>query len=141
MMVQTLGWHRSLSTKYDNESLRQQKRVIFWMLYVIDKNLSLRLGQASLIQDYDIDLPLPRADHSSALTSMSRIGLWVDAARVMDLVYQQLYSPGALKQTDSVRFQAVQQLLLEVDSIRLNKSKKVSVALHITSSCDAISLT
>lgn len=128
-MVQTLGWHRSSSMKNDSEDLQRQKKVIFWMFYIIDKNLSLRLGQASLIQDYDIDLPLPREDQSGSLASLSRISLWVDAARVMGLVYQQLYSPGALKQTDAARFQAVQQLLQEVEGIRPKSSRKVSVAL------------
>ena len=129
MMVLTLGWHRSSSMKNDSESLQRQKKVIFWMLYIIDKNLSLRLGQASLIQDYDIDLPFPRGDQSGSLASLSRISIWAGAARVMGLVYQQLYSPGALKQTDAARFQAVEQLLQEVEGIRPKISRKVSIAL------------
>ncbi|KAL9071511.1 MAG: hypothetical protein Q9157_005439 [Trypethelium eluteriae] len=131
MMVQTLGWHRSSSMKNDSESLQRQKNVIFWMLYIIDKNLSLRLGQASLIQDYDIDLPLPRGDQSGPLASLSRISLWADAARVMGLVYQQLYSPGALKQTDAARFQAVQQLLQDVEGIRPKNSRNDDISLLI----------
>ncbi|KAI9685189.1 MAG: hypothetical protein M1822_004776 [Bathelium mastoideum] len=119
------SWHRSSSMKNDNESMRQQKGLIFWMLYIIDKSLSLRLGQASLIQDYDIDLPFPRENQSGSSASLSRIGLWANSARVMGLVYQQLYSPGALKQTDAARFQAVQQLLQEVETIRPKPSEKV----------------
>ncbi|KAI9692037.1 MAG: hypothetical protein M1820_009572 [Bogoriella megaspora] len=140
MMVQTLGWHRSSSMKNDSESLRRQKNVIFWMLYIIDKNLSLRLGQASLIQDYDIDLPLPRGDQSGSLASPSRVTLWADTARVMGLVYQQLYSPGALKETDAARFRAVQQLLQEVEGIRPITSRNVSMALQLIEYMDDISL-
>jgi hypothetical protein len=111
--------------KNDSEPLRQQKLVIFWMLYTIDKNLSLRLGQASLIQDYDIDIPLPQADPTASLPSLGHLRLWVDAARVMGLVYQQLYSPGALKQTDAARFHAVQQLLQQVEDTRPKTSEQV----------------
>ncbi|KAI9654358.1 MAG: hypothetical protein M1821_006674 [Bathelium mastoideum] len=131
MMVQTLGWHRSSSMKNDSESMRQQKGLIFWMLYIIDKSLSLRLGQASLIQDYDIDLPFPRENQSSSFASLSRIGLWANSARVMGLVYQQLYSPGALKQTDAARFQSVQQLLQEVQTIRPKPSEKDDISLLV----------
>jgi hypothetical protein len=111
--------------KDDSEPLRRQKLVIFWMLYIIDKNLSLRLGQASLIQDYDIDLPLPGVDPSALLSTISRLDIWIDTARVMGAIYQQLFSPGALKQTDAVRFQSVQQLLQLVETIRPKTSKQV----------------
>jgi hypothetical protein len=125
MTVQSLGWHRSSSMKDDSEPLRRQKLVIFWMLYTIDKNLSLRLGQASLIQDYDIDLPLPGVDPSASFATLSRLDMWIDTARVMGAIYQQLFSPGALKQTDAARFQSVQQLLQMVETIRPKTSKQV----------------
>jgi hypothetical protein len=126
MIVQSLGWHRSSSIKDDSVPLRRQKLVIFWMLYTIDKNLSLRLGQASLIQDYDIDLPLPGVDPSAPLATLSRLNIWIDTARVMGAIYQQLFSPGALKQTDAARYQSVQQLLRLVETLRPKTSKEVS---------------
>jgi hypothetical protein len=128
-MVQSLGWHRSSSIKNDSEPLRNQKFVIFWMLYTIDKGLSLRLGQASFFQDYDIDLPLPHVDPSAPLGPFGRINIWVEEARVTSLVYQQLYSPGALKETAAARLRAVQQLLRQVENIRPKTYEKVSVAV------------
>jgi hypothetical protein len=125
MIVQSLGWHRSSSTKNDSKALRDQKLQIFWMLYSIDKNLSLRLGHASFIQDYDVDLLLPHVDPSAPLGPLGRINIWVESARVTSLVYQQLYSPGALKQTDTARFQAVKQLLEQVEDIQPKPSEKV----------------
>lgn len=129
-MVQTLGWHRSSSIQNDSEPLRNQKLVVFWMLYIIDKNLSLQMGQASFTQDYDIDLPLPYIDSTAPLAPLGRINIWAEAARVTSLVYQQLYSPGSLKQTDSVRLQAVQQLLQQVEEIRPKGYERVSTALE-----------
>jgi hypothetical protein len=129
MMVQSLGWHRLSSFKDDNEALRQQKLVIFWMLYIVDKNLCLRLGQASLFQDYDIDLPWPRANPPSSLASLGHINLWVDSARIMGLIYQQLYSPGALRQPDDVRLQAFQQLLPQIRAVKPKTSDKVRIQL------------
>lgn len=115
--------------KNDSEPLRDQKLLIFWMLYIIDKNLSLRLGQAPFLQDYDLDLPLPHVDPSDPLNPLGRTHLWVVAASVTSLVYQQLYSPGALKQTDAARLQAVQQLLQQVEDIRPKTYDKVRNAL------------
>jgi hypothetical protein len=128
MIVQSLGWHRSSSTENDDGPLREQKLLIFWMLYIIDKNLSLRLGQASIFQDYDLDLSLPPVDLSAPIGPLGRVTLWVEAARVTSLVYQQLYSPTALKQTDAARLQAVQQLLQQVEDIRPKTYEKVSIA-------------
>lgn len=127
-MVQSLGWHRSASLKNDSEPLRHKKLVIFWMLYAIDKNLSLRLGQASYIQDYDIDHHLPLIDTPASHTPLGRIYLWVEASRVASLVYQELYSPAALKNTDAARSQAVQQLLQRAEGIRPKTYERVSLA-------------
>jgi hypothetical protein len=114
----------------DSEALRQQKVTIFWMLYIIDKNLCLRLGQASLLQDYDIDQPLPAVNQSASTASSGRMTEWVEAAKVMGLVYQHLYSPGALKQSDDVRFAAVQLLLQRVEVIRPKAFLQVGTAIE-----------
>jgi hypothetical protein len=130
MIVQSLGWHRSSSIQNDSEPLRDQKLVIFWMLYTVDKDLSLRLGQASFMQDYDIDLPLPYVDRSAPLTPFGRLNMWIEAARISSLVYQQLYSPTALKQPDATRSQLAQQLLKRMEDIRPKAYEKVSTALR-----------
>lgn len=113
--MRTLGWHRTAATRTDPKAVRHQKHLIFWLLYTIDKTLSLRIGQSSLLQDCDIEIEPPAADPTQSFASLSRLGCWVKSARIMDLVYQRLYSPGALRHSDALRFEAVQQLLHEVE--------------------------
>lgn len=116
--------------KNDHESLQRQKLVIFWMLYTIDRNLSLRLGQPSFIQDDDIDHFSSPADTTVSLSSLGQLNVWVGSAKVQGHIYQQLYSPGALRQTDTVRFESVQRLLKLVEKTRPKKVSLSSPARH-----------
>jgi hypothetical protein len=56
-LCQVLGYHRYQTFKDDTEEERDDKIHIFWMIYIFDKTLSLRLGRPSFIQDWDISLP------------------------------------------------------------------------------------
>lgn len=56
-LCQSLGFHRYSTMKDDSEEDRNSKIHVFWMIYMFDKTMSLRLGRASIIQDFDIELP------------------------------------------------------------------------------------
>tara|TARA_R110002003_G_scaffold42_13_gene3147 strand:- start:3897 stop:4814 length:918 start_codon:yes stop_codon:yes gene_type:complete len=56
-LCQSLGYHRWQTMKDDTEAERNKKVHIFWMIYMFDKTMSLRMGRASCIQDWDISLP------------------------------------------------------------------------------------
>ena len=58
-MCQTLGYHRIGTMAQDTERERDEKIALFWYVYMTDKTVSLRLGRAATIQDYDISLPVP----------------------------------------------------------------------------------
>jgi hypothetical protein len=49
--------------KDDSKEDRETKIYIFWMIYFFDKSMSLRLGRASFIQDFDISLSNPDDTH------------------------------------------------------------------------------
>jgi hypothetical protein len=49
--------------KNDSQEDRETKIYIFWMIYFFDKSMSLRLGRASFIQDFDISLTNPDNTH------------------------------------------------------------------------------
>lgn len=85
----------------------------------MDKGLSLRLGRASTFQDYDIDLPYPNLGDSELdknCTEVYRFAL--EVARVQGLIYEQIYSPGALKESDALRRERAQFMIAELNSIR-----------------------
>ena len=50
-LCQSLGYHRINTMVNDNPEDRQTKIQIFWMIYMLDKTLSLRLGRSSILQD------------------------------------------------------------------------------------------
>lgn len=51
-LSQNLGYHRIQTMKEDSEEERMAKIHVFWFIYMMDKTLSLRLGRASIIQDW-----------------------------------------------------------------------------------------
>ncbi|KAI1030746.1 hypothetical protein LB503_013024 [Fusarium chuoi] len=58
---QTLGWHQLVP---HSDSTTDRKISLFWLTYLLDKGLSLRLGRPAVIHDAEITLPecLDKAD-------------------------------------------------------------------------------
>ncbi|GAA4685841.1 hypothetical protein GCM10025794_23740 [Massilia kyonggiensis] len=90
---------------------------LFLCVYCLDKSLSLRLGRASSIQDFDIiitipeDLGGPRVDEPWR----TMYHLWVKTAEIQGKVYEQLYSPAALSRPERERLFCARQLASEME--------------------------
>ncbi|KAK7699663.1 hypothetical protein SLS64_011436 [Diaporthe eres] len=112
-LCQTLNYHRMPDT--DNGDDAKFKKFLFWTNYFLDKSLSLRLGRASTIPDWDITTYRPSTSDPCKEPGMAYYVLWVESARCQGNIYQLLYSPEAVAQPDYVR-QARAQLL--VDNLR-----------------------
>lgn len=116
-MCRTLGYHQIHTMKDDKPQMKADKSLLFWCTYMLDKALSLRLGRASVLQDYDISLPHVTPDAKAAYPGKEVMTLWIQHARVLGRIYERLYSPGALRQPESVRTEQVS--LLAADQNRL----------------------
>lgn len=112
-MCRTLGLHQVHSMKGDTLQKKADKSLLFWCTYMLDKGLSLRLGRASILQDYDISLPhiVPEAKVEYPGTEI--MTLWIKHAQIQGRVYERLYSPGALRQPDMYRVEQVGILATE----------------------------
>ncbi|ROT38994.1 fungal-specific transcription factor domain-containing protein [Sodiomyces alkalinus F11] len=121
-LCQTLGYHRASSFKNDTPVERKLKLMLFWSTYFLEKSLSLRLGRASTIQDWDVTTPLPTPTSPDDSPFMAYCSLWVKAAGCQGDIYQQLYSPDSLTQPDHVREARVRRLVSQLEDI----SAKVS---------------
>ncbi|KAK8023778.1 hypothetical protein PG993_011844 [Apiospora rasikravindrae] len=123
-MCRTLGLHQEHTLRGDPPELRRTKALVFWSAYMLDKGLSLRLGRASVLQDYDIGVPsvlertalddtnyggVAGSGHSTAILS-----LWIKHAEVQGRIYQRLYSPGALRQAGSTRAAQVHAVIADL---------------------------
>lgn len=93
-----MGYHRFQTFQNDEEEERNSKLHLFWMIYMFDKQLSLRLGRASVLQDWDISLPLITSTPAPAAVAMGAsrmISYWIKVAKVQGQTYEKLFSPAA----------------------------------------------
>jgi hypothetical protein len=60
-LCQLLGIHRSDSDSYGNTTPREalQLRRVFWIAYILDRDVAMRIRQAPIQQDTDISIELP----------------------------------------------------------------------------------
>ncbi|KAF2653198.1 hypothetical protein K491DRAFT_662381 [Lophiostoma macrostomum CBS 122681] len=93
----SLGYHRQERTPGEDEDQQGRRSVLFWAVYIFDKALSLRLGRPSVLQDYDITLsrtlqPIKEFGHH-----IDNIQTWLVHAEVQGKMYEDLFSPRAMK--------------------------------------------
>ncbi|OJJ65052.1 hypothetical protein ASPSYDRAFT_39849 [Aspergillus sydowii CBS 593.65] len=110
-----LGYHRSLT--YQNQKADMASNIcrLFWTVYLLDKNMSLLLGRASCIQDYDIDVPYPTC--TGDLVTRAWDEGWIaflSLGRLQGQIYDRVYSAAALKLAPEVRAHSINELAQEL---------------------------
>ncbi|KAF1954350.1 hypothetical protein CC80DRAFT_476084 [Byssothecium circinans] len=119
-LAQNLGYHRIQTMANDTEDERSSKIQVFWFIYMIDKTLSLRLGRASVIQDWDMSLPYPSMDDDHArFGSLVQMGVkrssmslyWIKVAQTQGKVYENLFSPAAFCKSREERARTATELV------------------------------
>ncbi|KAI0882423.1 uncharacterized protein GGS22DRAFT_43903 [Annulohypoxylon maeteangense] len=114
-LCQTLGYHRM--PDIDNSDNAKFKKFLFWTNYFLDKSLSLRLGRASTIPDWDITTHRPSISDPHKEPAVAYFVLWVEAARCQGNIYELLYSPDAVAQPDDVRQSRAQLLVNNLQTL------------------------
>lgn len=100
-----LGYHtRSVGTDASTNQ-PNSKGLLFWLVYFLEKTLSLRNGQSSTILDSDITVPTPssRTNSSPGSQLMEYFGYLVELARLAGRIYDELYCAGSLSLPVDVR--------------------------------------
>lgn len=111
---QELGYHRYQTLLNDDTEERNSKVHLFWMIYMFDKQLSLRLGRASVIQDWDIALPLITSTPTPAamaLGASEMMTYWIKVAKVQGQTYEKLFSPAAFLRSQEDRTRTAIELV------------------------------
>ncbi|OOF94288.1 hypothetical protein ASPCADRAFT_6972 [Aspergillus carbonarius ITEM 5010] len=122
-LCQTLGYHRSPSLEKVGKAA--QGNMLFWAVYILDKAVSLRLGRASTIQDYDIT-SLEALDMTGINEPFKSIyPLWVKLATIQGQTYELLYSPAALAQPESERISRARQLASEMQQMVMKPFEEI----------------
>lgn len=103
-LCQTLGLHRVASVE-PNDGTQETRGGLFWIVYLLEKSLSLRLSRPSNFRDADITIPFPsNADNRRC----------AQASRIQGDIYDQLYSPTGLAAFATQRAEMAQALASEL---------------------------
>ncbi|KAG9918553.1 hypothetical protein KCV05_g11032, partial [Aureobasidium melanogenum] len=129
-MAFAIGLHKQLIITSDNAALlaeAEQRRRVFWILYAQEKDLSLRLGRPPMINDDDIDVPLPASiqptnDARTSPHSADRHHLFqklIMLSKIESRIYSELYSSKAESQPASERLKSIVRLNQDIKDWRL----------------------
>lgn len=126
-MCQALGYNRLSHIDPKADAMFERKVILFWSIYVMDRNTSLRLGRAPSIQDYDIDTPMLKSSSKNQAT-VALLNFWVECGRVQGKICTQLNGPAATSLTPDERARLAEGFADELEEIHQRKIK-VSVWL------------
>lgn len=121
--------------KDDSPQKKADKSILFWCTYMLDKGLSLRLGRASILQDYDISLPHIAPEAKAAYPGTEVMTLWIKHAQIQGRIYERLYSPGALRQSEMYRVEQVGILAAEQKNL-MSQSMKLFAEFNASESAE-----
>ncbi|KAG9696934.1 hypothetical protein KCU61_g8038, partial [Aureobasidium melanogenum] len=124
-LCQSLGYHRLLPNRSGDNEVYVKRAMLFWSVYFIDKSLSLRLGRASALQDFDISTSSKEVfeiwksqgplDYKTAkLTEW--LDLSLEMARIQGAIYDKLYAPGGIKAL-SERQRQGQEFIIKIHEV------------------------
>lgn len=129
-MAFAIGLHKQICVTSDNAAVlaeAEQRHRVFWMMYTLEKDLSLRLGRPPMINDDDINVPLPASiqpsnDSQAASHATDRHNLFhklIMLSKIESRIYSKLYSSRAEKQPASERLKSIVKLNQEIKDWRL----------------------
>ncbi|KAL2862729.1 Zn(II)2Cys6 transcription factor [Aspergillus lucknowensis] len=114
-----LGYHRAVTYQNQKPDMASNMNRLFWTVYMLDKNMSLLLGRASCIQDYDIDAPYPKYSEDINKRAWDEgFVKYLTFARLQGQIYDRVYSAAALKFAPEVRAQNIESLAEELHQWR-----------------------
>ncbi|KAI0183892.1 hypothetical protein EV127DRAFT_445642 [Xylaria flabelliformis] len=106
-ICQTLGLHHFVKSGQDDGSQEAQVS-LFWLVFLLEKSLSLRLDRSSNFRDAEITTSLP---------SDGNIRRCARTSRIQGKIYDQLFSPTGLARSDVERGVMAQTLASELCEI------------------------
>ena len=111
-MAHSIGLHKRGSGFNLNAVENEQRKRVFWIAYLLDKDICLRSGRPPAQDDDDMNVELPSEDppdnvgniplakESDGKKTMNLFRLMCTFAQIQSRVYKQLYSVRAARQSD-----------------------------------------
>ncbi|KAH8596020.1 fungal-specific transcription factor domain-containing protein [Bisporella sp. PMI_857] len=117
-----IGLHRWLDDFGLTAQQSEERRNVFWLLYIIDKNICIETGRPSAIHDQDIGIALPKEEPDQFWPNGARVYntflIWAKLSMVVSRVYSELYSTRSRTRTVLQRLQSIGKLDNELNKIR-----------------------
>ncbi|CZT04726.1 uncharacterized protein RAG0_11086 [Rhynchosporium agropyri] len=111
-LCQILGYHREAVISRDSPQVAEAKRQVFWMLYMIDKTLSLNLGHTSNFPSHDIDVMMYSPISDPKIAPWNRVMIaFAGFSRLQGRLYDELYSVRARQEHAEVRARTIHELV------------------------------
>lgn len=129
-MAFSMGLHKQLIINSGDAAVLaqiEQRSRVFWILYALEKNLSLRLGRPPMINDDDIDVPLPASNQPINIASMTShtpdrhqvFYKLIMLSKIESRIYSELYSSKAESRSASERLKSIVKLNQEIKDWRM----------------------
>lgn len=117
-MCQTLGYHREVAADPETSEQRQRRVRLVRSIICMDKSLSLRLGRPSTIRDSDFTLNRLDTEHDRSVSFYGTIlPKWIDWSLLQGRVFDDIFSPVALMQPESIRVSRAKALATELQMV------------------------
>ncbi|KAH8596188.1 fungal-specific transcription factor domain-containing protein [Bisporella sp. PMI_857] len=111
--AQDIDLHKQSNDSAVADTEIEQQKLVFWIAYVVDKDISLRTGKPPGQDDDDIDVDLPISDLSvdrERRNVLELLEFHIGLAIIQGQTYKKLYSVRGLKQPEAERLFAAQEL-------------------------------
>lgn len=116
-LARQLRLHTRRSSEHLDPVMAAQRTYVFWIAYILDKDISMRTKQPSIQTDWDINLEMPRSGEISkadALVDFFRAR--VELAVIEGRIYDDLYSEHSQLLSASERSETICNLLSCLDN-------------------------
>jgi hypothetical protein len=153
-LAHSIGLHKRGSGFNLNEVENEQRKRVFWIAYLLDKDICLRSGRPPAQDDDDMNVELPSenppdhvgsiplSDENGKSGTMNLFRLMCQFAQIQSRVYKQLYSVKASRQSDGELLNTIGELDAQLeewkDSIPLDfrpeheiKAAHTPLILHV----------
>lgn len=117
-LAHTIGLHRRILSSQSYAfppAKNKERRNVFWIIYILENSMAIRFGRPPVINDDDIDIPLPErgeyfGDPSSEDDKLDAFYHQIILSRIESKIYAELYSVRSQRRTAAERLKSIAHL-------------------------------
>ncbi|KAL2863838.1 transcription factor domain-containing protein [Aspergillus lucknowensis] len=115
-----MGLHRDIPRPYLSQIEQEQRRNVFWIAYILDQSIAIRLGSAPTQHFDDFDVQIPSDETTAGLMMADNKAFFPRVCRlavIRSQIYRQFYSARALEDKPTAEIcEMIHKLHAELES-------------------------